>query len=65
MKPLDQRMRDVEDNVFWPGGTKAQILRWADEVTSLLIQVEELQKINQELVERINSAFVVMEKYDF
>jgi hypothetical protein len=53
-KPLDQRMLDTEANVFWPEGTHAQIKRWANEVTSLLIQVEELKQANLELVRQAN-----------
>ena len=65
MTPPDMSLRQLAQGTLRPPALWARLHQIADEVTSLLIQVEELQKINQELVERINRAFVVMEKYDF
>ena len=53
-QPLDHRMRDCAQAEYRPPFIWQALAQYADEVTSLLIQIEELRQANHELVRRAN-----------
>jgi hypothetical protein len=53
-KPLDRRMRECAQAQYKPPLIWQDLIRYADEVTSLLIQVQELRQANYELVRQVN-----------
>ena len=53
-QPLDQRMRDCAQGEYKPPFIWQALAQYADEVTSLLIQVEKLRQANHELARQAN-----------
>jgi len=58
-KSLDRRMRECARAQYLPPFIWQALTQYADEVTSLLIQVEELRQANRELVRQTNRESLV------
>jgi hypothetical protein len=60
MKPLDERLRNLK--LIRPPALFSMLDRYSDEVTSLLIQRDNLLKANAEMVDQLNSLYWVRER---
>ena len=64
-KSLDRRMRECARAQYLPPFIWQALAQYADEVTSLLIQVKELRQANHELVRQTNREVLVEHGFPF